>query len=230
MQDRNTYKDIVLMSNRGDFFKYDFLNRVAAVYLAEQMKPEPANMERIFIAVDPAATKKFQGVYRVGKRRFEVIQRASNLLISDFGWSSEELKPITPNRFYCSDGQYEVEFTTQPPSGMGAKITLKDGGVLSGKRITLPAFGAGDMPAYPGRYWSEELQAQWTIVLRNGNLFAEIARNSWQLRPIAKDEFAWLSWFSAKFIRDGQGLVTGMLLSNRQTTGVRFSRFDPQKQ
>jgi CubicO group peptidase (beta-lactamase class C family) len=217
---------VAVLSNRGDFFAAGLsADRIASLYLESRMKPESKATERTFIALDPSATKKFLGVYRAGARRFEITQEKGNLRIAELGSNPVELKPMTSNRFYAAGIQAEVEFASAPGNGVECRIT-QNGTTRSGERIVLAPFDPKDSDQYLGRYWSDELQTQYTIALRNGQLFVEHPRNGeWPMTPIAKDEFIRSSgWVGVKFTRDGTRAVTGLILSAGGITEVRFTR------
>jgi CubicO group peptidase (beta-lactamase class C family) len=217
---------VAVLSNRGDFFSSGLTaDRIASLYLESRMQPESKVTERTFISLDPSATKRFRGVYRTGTRRFEITQENRTLLIAELGSNPVELKPMTSNRFYAAELQAEVAFASLPGDGMEFKIT-QNGTTRSGERIVLAPFDPKDSDQYLGRYWSDELETQYTIALRNGQLFVEHPRNGeWPMTPIAKDEFIRSSgWVGVKFTRDGTGAVTGLILSAGGITEVRFTR------
>jgi hypothetical protein len=113
----------------------------------------------------------------------------------------------------------EKQMTAETPAPQPAPAT--------GQRVTPPPFDPKDMVGYPGVYWSEELETQYTILLRDGKLFADHAHHGEiPLSAITKDQFASSAWFMpvVKFVRDKGGAVTGMTLGGGRVTAVRFVR------
>jgi CubicO group peptidase (beta-lactamase class C family) len=223
---------VAVLSNLASFNAADIANRVAAVYLEKQMKPAPTPTpapqpaERTFITLEPAATARFAGFYRLGDMQVEVTQKDGKLLAAQVGSTPEELRPMTPTRFYAAHMQAEAEFTPRAGNRMDLKLIWANANVL-GERVVNSAFDPGDLEKYPGRYWSEELETQYTIVLKDGKLSAEHAHHGEiALRPFAKDELRSSTWFMpiVKFTRGGSGGVTGMILGGNRLTGVRFVR------
>jgi CubicO group peptidase (beta-lactamase class C family) len=222
---------IVVLSNLANFNPGNIANRVAAVYLGQQMKPvstpkPPPPVQHTFITLDAAETSRFIGSYSLVDDRIEVTQKDGKLLAARGGNAPMELMPISPTRFFLEQAQSELEFTPKPGNGMGLKIT-RPGDTIEGERGGASSPDAADLPKYPGRYWSEELETQYTIVLKDGKLSALHAHHGEiALRPTVKDEFRTTTWYmpSVKFTRDGAGAVTGMILGGNRLTGIRFVR------
>ena len=85
------------------------------------------------------------------------------------------------------------------------------------------------MTQYPGTYWSDELETQYTILIKDGKLVADHVRHGEiALTPLAKDEFKG-AWFmqDVKFVRDDSGRITGMTVGGGRVTAIRFTRKQP---
>ncbi|SPF54871.1 hypothetical protein SBA4_6730010 [Candidatus Sulfopaludibacter sp. SbA4] len=107
------------------------------------------------------------------------------------------------------------------------KNACATGGTTEGERATVTPFDPKDLGQYPGRYWSEELETQYTILLRDGKLIADHAHHGEiALTPAAKDQFRGGTWFmpEVKFLRNGAGAVTAMTLGGSRITAIRFDR------
>jgi len=84
-----------------------------------------------------------------------------------------------------------------------------------------------DLPQYSGVYWSEELESQYTLRLKNGKLVADHAKHGeTQFTPVMKDEFGTNSWFmsSVTFTRDESGRITGFKAGGGRLRGIAFAR------
>jgi hypothetical protein len=91
--------------------------------------------------------------------------------------------------------------------------------------VTRSPFDLKDLSSYPGAYWSDELETQYTIVLKGDRLTAEHAHHGEiPLTPRAKDEFTGGAWFmpEVKFLRDGGGKVSALTLGGNRVTAIRF--------
>jgi len=80
---------------------------------------------------------------------------------------------------------------------------------------------------YSGVYWSEELETQYTIVVRDGKLLAIHSHHGeFELTPAAKDQFTSSKFFfsEVKFLRDEKGRVNAMTVGGGRVTAIRFDR------
>ncbi len=99
-----------------------------------------------------------------------------------------------------------------------------------GRAVTrLPEDDAGDpgpeaLADYAGRYFSEEVEAFYDIVLEDGELVKKHRRlDDATLIPGQPDTFSG-GGFTFRFERDRNGQVIGFYLSNGRTRDVRFGR------
>jgi CubicO group peptidase (beta-lactamase class C family) len=220
---------VAVLSNVSNFNPGAIADRVAAIYLEGQLKPGPPKPQpaaRTFITLDPAATSRFAGAYRVGDMRIEVTQKEGKLLGGPAGASPQELKPMSANRFFAEQNQNEIEFTPQAGGGMAVKLS-GPGGTLEGQRHDFRPPDAKEVPQYAGRYWSEELETQYTIVVRDGKLIADHAHyGEISLRGLDRDEFQTSMWFMPKvrFTRNSAGTIDGMVAGGGRVSGIRFER------
>jgi hypothetical protein len=109
---------------------------------------------------------------------------------------------------------------------MAIRIT-QSGGSMTGERFVLVPFDPDDLKSYSGVYWSEELETQYTILLRDGRLVSDHAHHGeTMLTPAGKDHFRSTAWFmpEVKFIRDSAGSVVAMTLGGNRVTAIRFTR------
>jgi CubicO group peptidase (beta-lactamase class C family)/imidazolonepropionase-like amidohydrolase len=87
---------------------------------------------------------------------------------------------------------------------------------------TPPAsYEPADLTRYTGTYWSDELETQYTVTLRDGKLIARhMHHGDIALTPTAKDQFHGDAWFTpeVKFVEGG------MILGGGRVAGIRFVR------
>lgn len=80
---------------------------------------------------------------------------------------------------------------------------------------------------YPETYWSDEVETQYTITLKDGKLTANhIRHGEIALIPAGPDRFTTKEWFlpEARFLWDGTNGVSGVTLGGGRVTGIRFDR------
>src|SRR5258708_3835199 len=136
-----------------------------------------------------------------------------------------ELKPLAPAKFYDEPLDSEVEFTPQPGGNMRMKVAGR-GMNAEGDRVTIAPFDSKDLPQYPGAYWSDELETQYTIVAKDGKLVADHAHHGEiALTPVAKDQFRGGTFFmqEVNFLRDAAGRVNAMTIGDRKSTRLNSS-------
>ena len=105
--------------------------------------------------------------------------------------------------------------------------------VQGGRSVTLnrlPPYSptAEELGAYAGRYYSEELETFYTLVVEDTVLVAQHRRmdNDITLRPKTEDKYTGsVSFFrNVVFERGEDGSVTGFRLSNGRTRDVLFEK------
>jgi CubicO group peptidase (beta-lactamase class C family) len=219
---------IAVLSNLASFNAGNIANQIATVYLEGQMAeaPKVQATERTFITPEPGTIDRFEGYYRLGDLLVQVVKKEGKLLAAPPGATLVELKPMSPVRFYAEQMQAEIEFIPKNQGPVGIKLT-RQGGTVEGEQITFTPFDSNDLEKYPGTYWSDELETQYSILLKGGKLFADHSHHGEiALTPVAKDQLRSATWFmpEIKFIRDAAGKVTAMTLGGNRVTGIRFVR------
>jgi CubicO group peptidase (beta-lactamase class C family) len=221
---------VAVVSNLATFNTGGIANRVAEVYLEQKMTAPPEVAKpaaRQYITLDPGTLDRYTGAYRLSDIGLVTIQvKDGKLLGAAQGQPSTELKPVAPGRFYVEQIDTEVEFT--PQAGGNMRMKLSGGGMnAEGERVTIAPFDSKDLAQYPGTYWSDELETQYTIVVKDGKLVADHAHHGEiALTPVSKDQFRGAAFFMQEvtFMRDGGGRITGMTVGGGRVTAIRFAR------
>jgi hypothetical protein len=154
-----------------------------------------------------------------------IVKQDDKLMAVPPGEEPVELKPVAAGRFFVEKLAGDVVFTAQPGGAMSVRVAM-GGANTEGGRVALTPADPKDLAQYPGTCWSDELETKYTIIVKDGKLFADHVRHGEiALTPLAKDEFKG-TWFmqDVKFVRDGSGRVTGMTAGGGRVTGVRFAR------
>jgi CubicO group peptidase (beta-lactamase class C family) len=185
---------VAVVSNLATFNPTQAGNKVAALFLAGKMAdlPKAEPVTRTFITLEPAALQAFAGTYPLPA----IGQTLETKVDQGKLWAvfperpSLEMKAMAPNRFYVGELSADIEFTAKPDGGMTAKVT-QPGGVNGGDRVTGGPLSAADLSGYAGVYWSEELETEYTVRVRDGKLFAVHAHHGeFGLTPVTKDRFS----------------------------------------
>jgi CubicO group peptidase (beta-lactamase class C family) len=225
---------VVVFSNLSSFNPSRLAQQVAEVYLESEMQPvvelrraEPPS-RRVRMAT--AELERLVGVYanplNDQLRRLEL--RDGRLVLA-LG-TGYELAPVARNRFVGVGTPISLELEAEPARG-GPVIRLRElsdaGEPAVFERVVAPS--EAELAAYAGSYYSRELGTTYTLVLRDGQLFAEHRRHEdSRLTPTLRDRFAGENWWfrRVEFSRDEAGRVDGFLLTGGRVRNLRFDRVD----
>jgi hypothetical protein len=80
---------------------------------------------------------------------------------------------------------------------------------------------------YAGRYRSDELLVNFTVIEKDGRLSLRVPVDaSFMLRPVYRDGFSAIGGPSLRFMRDGSGRVTGLRVFAGRALDVRFRKIE----
>ena len=218
---------VVVLSNLGSFNPGRAADKIAEIFAGEKMTAEAETkpVAAQTVAADAGPLDQYLGDYHMDSGIVVHISKDGGKLMAGAVGEKFELKPVGPNKFHIEQLGADAEFVPQPGGGMSVKVA-QGGGKAEGSRVVGSTFDPKDIPQYLGAYWSEELETQYTIVEKEGKLFADHARHGQiALTPIGKDEFQG-AWFmqEVKFPRDASGRVTGMTVGGGRVSAIRFAR------
>jgi hypothetical protein len=226
---------IAVVSGLASFDSGGTANKVADALLGDKMTPQapktpgkPVSQNpRHYITLAPKTLEQYVGHYKMDAGLEADIRQKDGKLIGEVpGRGTEELHPVATNRFFIEALNGEVEFAVDSNGPVRLKFQ-QEGGVITGERIALVPWEPSNLEQYPGVYWSDELETQYTIILRDGKLRAEhIRHGEIPMVPAGRDRFAAASWFmpEAQFLRDASNRVSGLTLGGGRVTAIRFTR------
>ncbi len=223
---------VVTLSNNATFSRSDAY-RIADIFFKEDLKEEPeeevAAKETDSIRVDVETLKKY-----VGKFKAESIGLVIDFKLEDrdlvaypTGQSSRKMIPISDNTFNYEGLEATIAFTVDEDGSCNAAVHTQGGSDLDFVRI--PPFDPSfdELDAYTGRYYSEEIETFYTIVVKDSALTAQ-HRNMEDitLSPTEEDTFSGDVFFIGEvaFRRDRQRNIYAFTVSNGRTKGVYFER------
>ena len=89
-----------------------------------------------------------------------------------------------------------------------------------------PVLAPAELGAYAGKYWSDELQVNYTIEVTSGKLYLRRPGSSQiELKAIAPEMFA-ANVGKLSFRRGADGKVAGFKLGTSRSEGIEFVRGD----
>jgi hypothetical protein len=168
---------------------------------------------------------RYAGLYRspkTGELR-RIFARHDSLLVSDLA-TALPLEPLGADRFRVPGAQPgpELQLDRANPS---RQLTLiaPSGDTVAFERIAAAAPSARDLEAYAGRYWSEEVGAEYRLLVQDGALVLTRRRSEpIVLEPTYADAFAAGGVLYRFGRRDGR--VTEMLVDAGRIRNLRFVR------
>ncbi len=142
------------------------------------------------------------------------------------GTGPQELRPLSTNRFYLEQAGGEVEFRVQKEGPLLLQFS-QEGTTIKGERVAAVPKKPASLKQFEGTFWSDELETEYTILLKEGKLTAQhIRHGEIPLLPAGKDRFSTREWFmpEVNFLRDGSNWISGLTLGGGRVTAVRFTR------
>ena len=140
------------------------------------------------------------------------------------------LNAISAREFLLGDGEYKIIFPRLKGNQPAAQIHYWQGDFeYIAPRIPTVAFDPKniDLKQFTGQYYSPELRTTYTLVLKDGKLVAQHARNAdIGCDPFQPDIFIGQSFFLQRltFIRNAQNKVTGCKISGARAKDIYFEK------
>jgi len=223
---------VILLSNNGAVEPEKTARRIADIYLSrEHTEEESPSPERRGVVVDPVFLDKYEGKYLLENERIITVSREDGrLLFQGSGPDKLELLADSDTVFYLQGTDIKLSFELNNV-GMVMRLVLDQRGrEVAGKRITVVPFTPEQAVSYAGTYLSEELGAVYSVRYENGGLMLRHRRNGeLPLTHLVGETFRGDQWWlrSIRFIKDEEGLVTGLAMTGDRVRNLRFDKVQP---
>lgn len=219
---------VICLCNNGGISPTSMIEKIADIYLADHFKSSaPPGKER---PREPAKTVqlseselvRFAGVFANASGEFarRLYVKAGKLWYVESERNEYELGPLGDNRFIMLGVPEKIEVVV---SASRMVLTIDDGRSIVYEAVK-PALEL--LTEYAGRYYSEELETEYTLTLQ-GNKLVAVKRmgDDLILAPQFADVFGDSNrLISLRFTRDAGGLVTGFLLNTSRMKGLIFKK------
>lgn len=204
--------------------------RIAKAFFAELTPPAGAKSATT-TAFDSKRFDEYVGRYALDAAPQFILsftRSGDSLFTQATGQGRLQLTATTDSTFALRGVEASVTFLRDTQRKV-VGLTLNQNGVQRATRL------AGDAPkawvptsvelaAYAGRYFSDELESYYTLIVKEGTLIVENRRlAAVKLSASAKDTFV-VDETTLVFERDRNGQVTGFYAGNMRTRDVRFAR------
>ena len=203
---------LVILSNSGDFDRYEHAGKLAKVFMPESFVVP--GKESVQIA-DMTSFRHLAGVYMSDPARiYEVTPDSSGLELTIDGAINYKLSPGN-NGTLLAAGEPALD------------VRMVEQGLFANGKLLKPIdYPTLPLRQYAGRYYSEELQATYLIELIDGQLFANSLRHGpIALQPLAGHVFRGEGWFLGRVLFTS----SASQIDGFQVFGGRVRRLDFRK-
>ena len=227
----------ICLCNNGSISPTSIVEKVADIYLSDDVKlNSPPVKERprdqlTRIHLSEKELARFTGVFANSSGEFarRLYVKAGKLWYFQSEREEHELGPLGDNRFIMLGVPEKIEVVvSNGQTGGPSRMTLiMDDGRSIVYEVAKPALESrAELAQYAGRYYSEELDTDYTLTLRGNQLLAtKKAGDDLLLAPQFADVFGdSKSLISARFTREPRGRVTGFLLNTSRMKGIDFKK------
>ena len=219
---------IAILSNLGSFDPEAMAAKVAEVLLPRELtEVSEENLPVKRVKIEEALQNDFLGRYETFSPHFTVkISKGTNDLMMEV--SGPPAFPIVPertNQFATMDGRARMRFE-RDVNGKVARLT-----VLQGKDVFTHWKVATDKQAdsgWEGSFFSDEVDARYSIVVRDRRLVAKRGREEAELLPLENEpgHFVGSEWWAEQihFQQGNAGSIEGFALTTGRLKNLEFRK------
>ncbi len=214
---------IACLCNVGSSMPSVFADRVAEIVLASQLAPKAGTAAAASgpaVALAPARLESLAGYYEHAVTgAFRRLTVKDGALVA-FG---QRFKAIAADRFMGQAAGFELYFPPVGAGGLPEMHIIRDGRDAEVCRRVVPPTGAS-LAEFAGTYYSDELDATWTLASRDGRLTVQILNDPpTPLDLVKPDVFVADQGLVLRFERDG-GAVARVSVQAGRVTNLVFAR------
>jgi CubicO group peptidase (beta-lactamase class C family) len=216
----------VFVSSNNAGFPTSIGRPLAEAFFGDEMEPEEEEADIVAGEMSDERKEAIAGLWRLASGlEIEIELADGDLRATPQGQPTTVLVPTSDSTVSITGVEASVTFHFDA-DGSTNSATLRQGGDNAMSRVDEDAELTPEMlEAYTGRYWSDEVEIAFEVVVADGELVAHNIRlPSITLEPASKDTFAAGAVGAFEFKRSGNGEVTGFMVNNARTKGVWFER------
>jgi len=223
---------VAVLSNDGGFDTKAMTRNIADLYLANAFtRPRPQGESvsvRPMVKFDPAAFDGFAGTYEPEEHPGFLLtctRDENRFFIQATGQRRFEMEPESAATFFVEGMNAKVTFVTDAKGTAIGLTNYQDGKNHPAHRIE-DAITADELAQYAGAYWSDELEAQYRFLLRDGKLIGENRVGEFSVVHSRGDDFMTPidPLCSLHFLRNNTGQVVGVIMGGDRVFGICFSK------
>jgi hypothetical protein len=194
------------------------------------LKEEPKKVEvaRANVQVNPEVLKTYFGQYEV-QPGFVVTVRmeGEQLVMQAVGQPPLPLEAKSETEFEVPQIGGKITFTRSANNEVNEFVLTQGSNVTKAPRVKEFDPTSVKLSDYTGVFYSPELETRYTIVLEGDKLKATHIRNEpCEMHLVADGIFNADAWYMGRieFIKNPQGVVTGMKVSSGRVKNVKFDK------
>ncbi|HEY3430872.1 MAG TPA: DUF3471 domain-containing protein, partial [Cyclobacteriaceae bacterium] len=226
---------IAVLSNLASFNPGGLAYKIADIYLKGSLKEEPKNVEIAKtnvqvnpVQVNPEVLKTYCGQYEL-QPGFVVTVRmeGEKLVVQIVGQPPVPMEAKSETEFEVPQFGGQIAFTKSSNNEVNEFVLTQGGNVTKAQRVKEFDPKSIKLSDYTGVFYSPELETRYTIVLEGDKLKATHIRNEpCEMHPVADRIFNADAWYMGRieFIKNPQGVVTGMKVSSGRVKNVKFDK------
>lgn len=226
---------IAVLSNLGSFDPGGLAYKIADIYLKGSLKEEPKKEEpkqvefaKASVQVNPEILKTYCGQYEL-QPGFVVTVRmeGEKLVVQAMGQPPLPMEAKSESEFEVPQIGGQIAFTRSANNEVNEFVLTQGSNVTKAPRVKEFDPKSVRLSDYAGVYYSPELETRYTIVLEGDKLKATHIRNEpCEMLPVSDRFFNANAWYMGRieFIKNAQGVVTGMKVSSGRVKNVKFDK------
>ena len=212
---------VVCLANFGGIRAERLALKVADLYLADYIikeeapnpTQEPAASQKIEIELEPSIIEAYAGDYRFDFGLLMTFTYENGRLMMKAGPQPKvEFFPESEQKFFLKTADVQVEFK-RDDSGKVNGITLYQRGnaMIAKRAAAIKPLTTEEISQFTGEYYSDELMATYSIVLKDDRLFVTSTRLNEPLRHVKEDAFAY-SRGDVTFTKSSENIIINFKL------------------
>jgi CubicO group peptidase (beta-lactamase class C family) len=179
---------IITLCNASD--AGGFAHQVSEILLASRMQPVPHKSEPVQVKIDPALLDAYVGDYQFPRLVLRITREGDQLMAQAVGL--QEKIPIFPSSetdFFAKAFHAGLTFDRPAGTSKAQGLTMHQGNDLYGTRTSVVQPAPEQLESYSGTYYSEELDAPYTVSVQGGKLHVRLPRGDSQMVSGSQDVF-----------------------------------------
>jgi CubicO group peptidase (beta-lactamase class C family) len=229
-----------VFSNLGSFEAGTLTRQIADIYLASKLKqpaevpagakPVPSRPPAKEFSLPTKSLEAFTGTYWIEATQLlrRVVLDKDRLFYVRSADNKSELVPVSATEFKMKDVPSEVRVSFSDKAGnryATVTVTVGTDAPVVGKRVEPFTPSEEALKEYAGRYYSDELDTFYDLMLKAGTLHVQAGHNEeLPLLPQIKDFFSAGDMANIQFMRDAGGAITGFKVSTGRVLNLKFAR------